>query len=161
MTTWAQHWTPIEADSMASSERTWFVDSSVLLRAIAEQSTAARMWFESAYAAGDRFVGSRMLELEVLRVVKNAGLPLDVAQAYLDEFALVAVGEDLIDEAIALDPRLGGADSLHIAAALRLGVDSVTIVTHDAQMARAASALGFSILDPVTEATNAASSPRE
>lgn len=142
---------PNEAVSMTSPERTWFVDSSVLLRAIADNSTAARTWFESAYAAGDRFVGSRILELEVLRVVKNAGLSLDVATEYLDEFALVAVGDDLIDEAIALDAGLGGADSLHIAAALRLGIDRVTIVTHDAQMAKAAIALGFAVLDPVTD----------
>lgn len=136
---------------MASSERTWFVDSSVLLRAIADKSTAAREWFESAYAAGDRFVGSRMLELEVLRVVKNAGLATDVAEEYLDEFALIDVGDDLIDEAIALDTVLGGADSVHVASALRLGVDEVTIVTHDAQMARAAVSLGFDVLDPVTD----------
>jgi predicted nucleic acid-binding protein len=136
---------------MVSSERTWFVDSSVLLRAIADKSAAAREWFESAYAAGDRFVGSRMLELEVLRVVKNAGLATDVANEYLDEFALIAVGDDLIDEAIALDPVLGGADSVHVASALRLGVDKVTIVTHDAQMARAAASLGFEVLDPVTD----------
>lgn len=136
---------------MASSERTWFVDSSVLLRAITDKSAAAREWFESAYAAGDRFVGSRMLELEVLRVVKNAGLSTDVATEYLDEFALIAVGDDLIDEAIALDPVLGGADSVHIASALRLGADRVTIVTHDAQMARAAATLGFAVFDPVTD----------
>jgi len=81
----------------------------------------------------------------------NAGLTTDVANEYLDEFALIAVGDDLVDEAIALDPVLGGSDSLHIAAALRLGIDSVTIVTHDAQLARAAMTLGFDVLDPVTD----------
>jgi predicted nucleic acid-binding protein len=136
---------------MALSERTWFVDSSVLLRAIADKSAAAREWFETAYAAGDRFVGSRMLELEVLRVVKNAGLATDVANEYLDEFAMIAVGDDLIDEAIALELVLGGSDSLHVSAAPRLGVDRVTIVTHDAQMARVAVSLGFEVLDPVTD----------
>lgn len=136
---------------MALSERTWFVDSSVLLRAIADKSAAAREWFETAYAAGDRFVGSRMLELEVLRVVKNAGLATDVANEYLDEFALIAVWDDLIDEAIALELVLGGSDSLHVSAAPRLGVDRVTIVTHDAQMARVAVSLGFEVLDPVTD----------
>jgi predicted nucleic acid-binding protein len=136
---------------MASSERTWLVHSSVLLRVIADKSDSAREWFETAYAAGDRFVGSRMLELEVLRVVKNAGFPTDVATEYLDEFALIAVGDDLIDEAIALDPVLGGADAVHIASALRLGTDMVTIVTHDAQMARAAASLGFEVVDPVSD----------
>ena len=92
-----------------------------------------------------------MLELEVLRVVNNAGLSTDVAREYLDEFALVAVTDDLIDEAIALDPVLGSADSVHVASALRLGAAHVTIVTHDAQMARAAAALGFTVFDPVVD----------
>lgn len=136
---------------MTSAERTWFVDSSVLLRTIADKSAAAREWFESAYAAGDRFVGSRMLELEVMRIVKNAGLATNVATEYLDEFALIGVGDDLIDEAIALYAVLGEADSVHIASALRLGTDLVTIVTHDAQMAKVAARLGFGVVDPVTD----------
>lgn len=136
---------------MVSSERTWFVDSSMLLGAIADRSLAARESFESASAAGDRFLSSGMLELQVLRVVKNAGLSTDVAGEYLGEFAPIAVGDDLIEEAIALEPVLGAADSVHIASALRLGAGSVTIVTHDAQMARAAASLGFEVLDPVTD----------
>lgn len=108
-------------------------------------------WFEEAYAAGDRFVGSRRLELEVTRVAKNARLDLDVANEYLDEFALLSIADDLIDEAIGLELPLGAADSVHVAAALRLGVDLVVIVTHDAQMARAAEALGFTVIDPVTD----------
>ncbi len=139
---------------MALPDRTWFVDSSVLLRAIADRSAAARDWFESAYAAGDRFVGSRVLELEVLRVLKNAGLGTDVANEYLAEFTLIAVEDGLLDEAIALDVVLGGTDSLHIAAALRLGVNSATVVTHDVQMARAAASLGFTVFDPVTDDPN-------
>lgn len=136
---------------MALPERTWFVDSSVLLRAIVDSSASAREWFEAAYAAGDRFVGSRMLELEVLRVVKNAGLTLDVANEYLAEFFLIAITDDLIDEAIALDQALGGADSVHLASALRLGTDAVTIVTHDVQQASAARSLGFTVFAPVTD----------
>jgi hypothetical protein len=34
---------------------------------------------------------------------------------------------------------------------MRLGADRVTIVTHDAQTARAAANLGFEVLDPVTD----------
>lgn len=37
---------------------------------------------------------------------------------------------------------------MHVASALRLGAAHVTIVTHDAQMARAAVALGFVVFDP-------------
>ncbi len=101
--------------------------------------------------AGDRFVGSRMLELEVLRVVKNTGLALDVANEYVAEFFLIAITDDLIDEAIALNQAPGGADSLHLASALRLGTDAITLVTHNLQQANAAQSLGFTVFDPVTD----------
>ncbi len=128
-----------------------YVDSSVLLRAIVERSAAARAWFDAAQAAGDRFVASRMLELEVKRVLKNAGFDDAIAAAYLDEFVLVALTDDLVDEAIGIDERLGGSDALHIATALRVGTEAATIVTHDKQMATAALALGFDVLDPVSD----------
>lgn len=128
-----------------------YVDSSVLLRAIVERSPAARTWFDAAAAAGDRFVSSRMLELEVRRVLKNANVDDAVASAYLDEFVLIPLTDDLVDNAIGIDERLGGADSLHVAAALRLGAEATTIVTHDRQMATAALGLGFDVHDPVTD----------
>lgn len=128
-----------------------YVDSSVLLRAVVERSAAARAWFDAAQATGDRFVASRMLELEVKRVLKNAGLDDAVAAAYLDEFVLVALTDDLVDDAISIDERLGGSDSLHIATALRIGTQATTIITHDKQMATAALALGFDVTDPVSD----------
>jgi predicted nucleic acid-binding protein len=134
--------------------RTWYVDSSVLVRAIVEQSPAARAWFEDASASGDRFVASRMMELEVRRVTRNAGVDQDVVSEYVDEFLLMSVTDELVAEAIALEPPLGGADALHVASALRLGPGVLTVVTHDRQMARAATALGFAVLDPVTDDPN-------
>ena len=47
--------------------------------------------------------------------------------------------------------RLKSGDALHLATALRLGTDAVEIVTHDAQMARAARSLGFAVSDPITD----------
>lgn len=52
-------------------------------------------------------------------------------------------------------PVSSGADSVHLAAALRLGVG--TIVTPDAQLARAAVSLGVEVLGPVAEAPGRAS----
>ena len=133
---------------------TWYVDSSVLLRAIVEQSAAARAWFESASAQGDNFIASRLMELEVRRVTKNAGIDQDTVTEYIDEFFLMSVSDELLAEAIALDERLGGADSIHVASALRLGPTALTIVTHDRQMAIASVNLGFEVLDPVTDDPN-------
>ena len=133
---------------------TWYVDSSVLLRAIVEQSHAARAWFEGASAAHNRFVASRLMEVEIRRVTKNAGVDQDIVSEYVDEFFLMSVNDELLAEAIALDDPLGGADSIHVASALRLGPAALTMVTHDRQMALAARNLGFAVLDPVTDDPN-------
>jgi predicted nucleic acid-binding protein len=130
---------------------TWYVDSSVLFRAIVDQSPAAKAWFETATAARDRFIASRLMEVEVRRVTKNAGVDQDIVSEYIDEFFLMSVNDELLTEAIALDEPLGGADSIHVASALRLGPATLTLVTHDRQMATAATDLGFTVLDPVTD----------
>jgi predicted nucleic acid-binding protein len=123
----------------------------VLLRAMVDQSSAARTWFEERIDAGDRFVASRLMELEVRRVTRNAGIDQALVDEYIDEFLLMIINDDLLDEAQALPQKLGGADAIHVASALRLGPGVMTLVTHDAQMAVAAVQLGFEVLDPVTD----------
>jgi len=129
----------------------WYVDSSVILRAIVNGSTAARTWCSAAVKQGDAFYGSRMVELEVRRVVHNTGHTQREADAYLDLFHLISITDDLIDDAIALPYPLGGADALHIATALKLQTLAPTLATHDAQMAHAAQAISFPVTDPVTD----------
>lgn len=136
---------------MSEQQRTWYVDSSVLLRAIVEQSAAAKEWFETAAARGDRFVASLLMEVEVRRVTRNAGVDQDIVSEYVDEFLLMSVNDELLAEAIALPAPLGGADSIHVASAMRLGPAALALVTHDRQMARGALALGFNVFDPVTD----------
>ena len=50
---------------------------------------------ESADATGDQFVVPRVLELVVVRVLKNAGLAMDVAYESLAEFVLLTVSDEL------------------------------------------------------------------
>lgn len=96
-----------------------------------------------------------MLELEVRRVAKNAGKSQVDVDAYLNLFHLVTITDDLIDDAINLDPPLGGADALHVATALRLReLPEFSLVTHDGQMANGAEALGLNAFDPVTDDPN-------
>lgn len=138
-----------------SSRHAWFVDSSVILRAVVNGSSAAKTWFVHAVRDGDSFFGSRMLELEVRRVVRNGGGDQSDADYYLEAFQFLSVTDDLIDTAIALPQPLGGADSLHVATAMRLRPLPLTFVTHDAQQARAIQAAGmFPVLDPVTDDEN-------
>ena len=129
----------------------WFVDSSVILRGIVDKSTAVRTWFASSIAAGDPMVGSQMLELEVRRVTRNAKIPQRAATDYLRWFALKPLDSSLVTEAIALKPPLGSADSLHLASAIRIGTNIITLATHDAQLANAAKTLKIKVHDPVTD----------
>ena len=121
------------------------------------QSPAAMAWWDRERAQGAHFAGSQMLDLELTRAIRNkelAGLlrPGQVrVDDYLDEFDLFKVTAGLLDEAKDLGVIVGGADSLHIAAAMRAGTDAVAVVTHDRQMATAAAALGFEVFDPVTD----------
>ena len=129
----------------------WYVDSSVVLRVVKEGSPAARGWFDAALAAGDDFLASRLMKVEVLRVLVNNALDRTGAEDVISRFVLLSLDDDLADEAVALHAALGGADALHIASALRVGTRVCTVVTHDAQMATAAQALGFTVFDPVTD----------
>ncbi len=91
------------------------------------------------------------MKVEVLRVLKNGGHDTTGAENLIRRFALISLDDELADEAVALREPCGGADSLHLASALRLGVADTIIATHDAQMARAAQQLGFIVVDPVTD----------
>jgi predicted nucleic acid-binding protein len=143
---------PIAVASVAET-RTWYVDSSVVLRAMVELSPTARAWLEERIAAGDTLVASRLMEVEVRRVAKSAGIDQDLVDEYVDEFMLMTITDDLLTEAIALDGKLGGADAIHVASAMRLRPGEFTLVTHDKQMAAAAIRLGLDVLDPVVDAT--------
>ena len=132
----------------------WLVDSSVLCRIVFHESEAARAWIRSAEADGDLLFGSRMLELETGRAVRNRGVwgtvvEIDLLE-FLAMFELVPLTDDLVEAGLALEPPIGGADAIHVVTAQRLGPE-VTTVTHDAQMARACLALGLPVFDPVTD----------
>ena len=119
-----------------------------------DNSIATINWFSKVIDQGDRLFGSRMLEVEVARQVRNRESDPEVAGRFLINFSISRLDDELAFEAIAIKPKCGGADAMHLAAALRLGTEEVTVVTHDAQMARAAAALGFAVIDPVSDDPN-------
>lgn len=131
--------------------RAWVFDSSVVLRAALGDSEAAKSWIESAKARGDRMILSRFGELEIQRTLLRKGRSPNTANEILDEFVFVTVNDSLLRLAASIPFSLSGADSVHIATALRLGNHVVGVVTHDREMAEAAKYLGFTVVDPVTD----------
>jgi len=140
---------------VASVSELYLVDSSVLLRAIIEGSPAARKWFEGMDAGS--MVASKLLEVECRRVLLNRAIlaggpdvPVDPSP-FLDRIALVDVSDSVLRQAGRVRAVVKSADAIHLATALELAPDPVTVATHDVQMSSAALALGLAVFDPVTD----------
>lgn len=125
-----------------------------MLRALTGDSAAANDWFTSAKANGDRFLGSRMLDIEVTRFLVNNSRARTDADAYLDSFTLFEIDEKVAEAAKAIPFSISGADSVHVATAQLIGSEYLTLVTHDQRMADVAQSLGFKVYDPVTDDPN-------
>ena len=136
---------------MPSSEHPaiWYLDSSVALRVLLAHSQSAVEWFDARAEAGDRFVSSRLLELEMIRVFRREGLDAQEVADFVAEFTLLRLDDALAVEACAIRPHIKTLDALHLASAGRIGAGAATIVTHDANMGKVAESLGFEVFDPV------------
>lgn len=147
--------------TVSTEPAAYLIDTSVLLRAAIDGSRAAAVWFDARLAEEAFLVGSRWLATETLRVVVNRELRGDVVdrttvEAYLEAIDLLGLDDAIADQAATIPHVLRGGDALHVATAQRLARDGgeVVIVTHDDQMAAAARALGFAVVDPVTDDPN-------
>jgi len=136
----------------------WYVDSSVLIRAIDGSSPAAKKWFLECIDNGDYFVDSRMLEVEVMRFAINSKQDVATVQEYLDRFDYLEITKEVVEAALTIAAPVGGADSIHVATAARIAKQlaiaarfQLVIATHDVQMATAARSLGLNATDPVVD----------
>ncbi|MDR1999164.1 MAG: PIN domain-containing protein [Frankiaceae bacterium] len=136
----------------------YLIDTSVLLRAAVDASRAAAAWFEARIGEAAFLAGSRWLATEALRVVVNRevrGEPVDrrAVEEFLSAIDLLALDDEIADQAAQIRHDLRGGDSLHVATALRLARDGgqVVVITHDEKMAAAVRALGLAAHDPVTD----------
>lgn len=135
----------------STSEQTWYLDSSVALRALLGHSQAAADWYDECCDNGDVFISSRLLHLEMTRVLRRDQLPVSIVDDFVDELTLLTVDDVLVDEARAIEPHIKSLDAIHLASALRVGTENVTVATHDSNMRKVAELLGFAVHDPVTD----------
>lgn len=97
-------------------------------------------------------VATHLLETELRRFVIRHGIPQADASAVLERVELYGLPPSLYREAGVLpDPTLRSLDALHLAAAIRLDVD--TIATYDTRFAAAAEDLGLRVDSPGVSAT--------
>jgi len=132
-----------------------YVDSSVVLRVVLGEPRPLREWRRI-----DRAISSQLVRLECLRTIDRARvrLALDDAEVAAQRAAALEVleGFDMVPiDAVVLqrasDPfptLLGSLDAIHLASALhaRAQVPQLRLATHDAELATAARAMGFTVL---------------
>lgn len=127
--------------------RRWYLDTSAAMKLIVEEVESAAL----ARAIDEQqpeLVACVLLETELRRAMhREPALNQQMATAVLEGVSLYEVPVSLFQEAGLLPGmRLRSLDALHLAAAIRLGVDHV--VTYDARMVEAAHDLGLRLLAP-------------
>lgn len=138
---------------MSNSDRAgrpiWYLDSSVALRILLGHSEGAIEWYEQTVEGSQRVVSSRLIGLEIARVLRRGSIDVTLGQEFVDELTLLRVDDALLREAPDIAPPLRSLNAIHLASAQRLGSSGVTVVTHDKNMAAVAGQMGFAVLDPV------------
>lgn len=97
------------------------------------------------------FASSRLLEVELTRLMRRNGLALDDVNEYLRELYLLPFDDAVVERACALTGSLKSLDAIHLATALTIDSprDPVTFLTHDARLLAEAKRLGLNTL-PLT-----------
>jgi predicted nucleic acid-binding protein len=128
-----------------------YVDSSAVAKLITRESESAAL---RDFILGDNpwqgpvsLVSSRLTSVEVWRMAQRIGPHLlQTARAVLNTITMVEFSRENSEQAARLHPvELRTLDALHLAAALRVGLD---VVTYDRRMAEAAANLGLEVFAP-------------
>lgn len=125
-----------------------YLDSSAIVKTIIDEPESAAL---QAFVSGYRTrAAAELARAEVVRAVRRAE-PEALSRAYdaLDRLLLVRVGRSLLEGAGLLDPpELRTLDAVHLMAARSLSARLGALVTYDARMESAASALGIPVAVP-------------
>lgn len=125
---------------------TTYLDTSAAIKLVVDEAESAALVIELT-TARRRLVASWLLHTELHCAAGRhpAVLTLDAITKVLDVVALVDVTRGDLLVAGTHSP-LRSNDAIHLAAALRIGVDEV--VTYDDELTRAATAAGLRVLAP-------------
>ena len=126
----------------------WYLDTSAALKLLVDEDESDAVARAIDDASAD-LVGCWLLETELRRAaMREAALTQQAVSQLLDGIDLYEVPASLFREAGLLPgANLRSLDALHLAAAVRIGVDH--LVTYDSRMSDSARAIGLSVLAPV------------
>ena len=126
-----------------------YLDTSAAVKLLMaeSESPALREWLKGRPVRAS----SALLRVELIRVVRRAGLPrlLPEARRLLAGVHLIRLDDALLDRAAGLDPtEVRSLDSIHLAAAVSLGDDLAAVVSYDDRLLVAAASLGLPTATP-------------
>jgi predicted nucleic acid-binding protein len=131
---------------------TFYLDSSVALRALLGHSPSAAQWIDQVSSdPAHLLVSSRLLRTELTRVLRREQLPVRLRDEVLDVLSLIPMTEGVLAAAETIEQHLKTLDAIHLGSVIASGLDA-TVVMHDGTMKAVAERLGYATLDPVTEA---------
>ncbi len=125
----------------------WYLDTSAALKLLLDEPESDEL-ARTLDAEDPELVGTWLLETEMRRAAHRVeGLTQELVSGLLLAVALYEVPSSVFREAGLLPgPRLRSLDALHLAAAVRIGVEQV--VTYDERMTESARQLGLAVLAP-------------
>lgn len=125
----------------------WYIDTSAAAKLLVDEEESAAL-ADELEGLQPELVASYLLETEVRRVVHRVpALTHESASRLLDSIGLYECPPSLFREA-GLLPGFGlrSLDALHLATAIRIGVDA--LLTYDLRMQEAARDLGLAVVAP-------------
>ena len=125
-----------------------YVDSSAVVPLIRTEDTSEELtsYFDELLEDGHLLVAGRLLETEVKRAAHRQGIdPSAVHRATAGITLVEHLGGDFATAGSFPDEDLGSLDALHLATALRVGVDCM--ITLNRQLEVSAVAAGIPVLD--------------
>lgn len=126
----------------------WYLDTSAALKLVVEETESAAL-ADCIDGEQPDLVACWLLETEMRRAAQREELlTQQLVSAFLEGVGLYEVPASLFREAGVLPGAgLRSLDALHLAAAIRIGVDRV--LTYDTRMQEAARSLGLGVVAPV------------
>lgn len=125
----------------------WYVDTSAALKLVVEEAESDAL-ARAIDAEQPDLVACWLLETELRRAAqRETAIGQEVVSELLQGIDLYAMPGSLFREAGLLPgANLRSLDAVHLAAAVRIGVDEV--LTYDTRMAESAASLGISVSAP-------------
>jgi uncharacterized protein len=125
-----------------------YLDSSALIKLVVPEPESERL--RSELASWSRHASSALARTEVVRAaVRVDPAARERARRIVQAVSLIAVTDEILDRAAELEPpTLRSLDAVHLASALSLDGVLGPVVTYDARLAEAASAVGLDVLAP-------------